>query len=159
VAKEEDPKTLRVILKKMSGHIKKDRGIDEVMEGGMKRSREGISLQISGELKAQPGYPDRRPLELKETGFEPLNGLFQRQGNIDPVSPERFEGRPSEDQGGMDPDKIGFQIDDLFEGLLETSERVPRKPDHQLVANLKTFLFQMSSGHASVLCSMPSLRS
>ena len=122
MAKEEDPKTLRVILEKVSGHIKKDRGIDEVMEGGVKRSGEAVPLQISGGLKAQPGYPDRRPLELEETGFEPLNCLFQRQGSIDPVSPERFEGRPSKNQGGMDPDKIGFQNDDPIEGPVEAAD-------------------------------------
>jgi hypothetical protein len=148
-----------VVLKKVLGHIKKDRGVDEVMEGGMKRPGETVPLQISGGLKAQPGYPDRRSLELEKTGFEPLNRLFQRQGSIDPVSPERFERRPSKNQSGMDPDEIGFQIDDPIKGLLETIECVPRKTNHQLVANLKTFLFQTSSSHAGVLCSMPSLRS
>jgi hypothetical protein len=129
------------------------------MKGGMKRSGEAVSLQISGGLKAQSGYPDRRPLEPEKAELEPLNCFFQRQRRIGSISPESLERRAPENQGRMDPEKIGLQIDDSVEGLLEASECVPRKADHQLMADLKPSLFQKSSGHAGVLGSMSSMRS
>src|SRR3990172_11913400 len=59
----------------------------------------------------------------------------------------------------MDSDEIGFNIDDSVKGLLEAIERVPRKADHQLVADFKTSMLQTRSGHEGILCLMPSKRS
>jgi hypothetical protein len=37
----------------------------------------------------------------------------------------------------MDPDKIGFEFDDLIKGLEKTITGIPRKADHQLKSHLE----------------------
>src|SRR4030043_667957 len=96
-----------------------------------------IRLQLLGGLEADPGDRDGCGFQLEKPRFKPSHSLFQGEGRISPGPPEILDRTALENEGRMDPDKVGLELDHPIPGLQDMIERVARKADHQMIPFLE----------------------
>lgn len=144
-------------FEKFLSHMEKELSLDQLAQRRMVRSCKVVGLDLSGGL--EPDTDDTNPglFEPEKGSLQPTNRLFEGEGQIVALAPEGFEARPTKDQGGMDPNKIGSKLDCPVKGVEEILFPFSRKAQHQMKAHFETTLPKPRNGKSRILARMASV--